>query len=67
MSTIIDAVTAVVKAIFVGDPSAATPVPSWISTVVSAITSNPIILYAVLIPFVGVGITLLRRLFKSKA
>lgn len=67
MSTIIDTINAVVKAIFVGDPTASTPVPSWISTAVSAITSNPIILFAVLIPFVGVGISLLRRLFKSKA
>lgn len=67
MSTIIDVITAAVKAIFVGDPNATTPVPSWISTVVTAITSNPIILFAVLIPFIGVGISLLRRLFKSKA
>lgn len=67
MSTIIDAITAVVKAVFVGDPTATPAVPSWISTAVSAVTSNPIILFAVLIPFVGVGISLLRRLFKSKA
>lgn len=67
MSTIIDAITAIIKAVFVGDPTAATPVPSWISTVISTITANPIILFAVLIPFVGVGISLLRRLFKSKA
>lgn len=67
MSTIIDAITAIIKAVFVGDSAASPAVPSWISTVISTITSNPIILFAVLIPFVGVGISLLRRLFKSKA
>lgn len=67
MSTIISAITDVIKAVFVGDPTATTPVPSWISIVVSTITSNPIILFAVLIPFVGIGIGLLRRLFKTKA
>lgn len=65
MSTIIDSITSIIKAVFVGDPT--NSVPSWISTAISAITSNSIILFAVLIPFVGVGITLLRRLFKSKA
>lgn len=67
MSTILQAIGDVIKAVFVGDPTATPAVPSWISQVISTITSNPIILFAVLIPFVGVGISLLRRLFKSKA
>lgn len=67
MSTVISTITDIIKAVFVGNPSATPAVPSWISIVISTITSNPIILFAVLIPFVGVGISLLRRLFKSKA
>lgn len=39
----------------------------WVSTAVSAITSNPLILMAVLLPFVGLGITLVRKLIKTKA
>lgn len=39
----------------------------WVGDVVDVIEENPILLFAVLIPFVGIGISLLRRLFKSKA
>lgn len=39
----------------------------WVGDVVDVIEANPILLFAVLIPFVGIGISLLRRLFKSKA
>lgn len=39
----------------------------WVNDVVDVIEANPTILFAVLIPFVGIGISLLRRLFKSKA
>lgn len=39
----------------------------WVGNVVDVIEANPILLFAVLIPFVGIGISLLRRLFKSKA
>lgn len=39
----------------------------WVGDVVDVIEANSILLFAVLIPFVGIGISLLRRLFKSKA
>lgn len=39
----------------------------WVGDAINVIEDNPILLFAVLIPFVGVGISLLRRLFKSKA
>lgn len=39
----------------------------WVGDVIDVIEANSILLFAVLIPFVGVGISLLRRLFKSKA
>lgn len=67
MSTIIGYITDLINAIFVGDPTASTPVPSWISTIISTITSNPLILIAVLVPFVGLGIGLLRRLIGTRA
>jgi len=40
---------------------------SWIGDAVSAITSNPLILMCTLLPFVGLGITLVRKLIKTKA
>lgn len=67
MSTIIGYITALVNAIFVGDPTASTPVPSWISTIMSTIMNNDLILIAVLVPFVGLGIGLLRRLIGTRA
>lgn len=39
----------------------------WVSTAVDAITSNPLILMVTLLPFVGLGITLVRKLLKTKA
>ena len=39
----------------------------WVGDVIDVIEANSILLFSVLIPFVGVGISLLRRLFKSKA
>lgn len=39
----------------------------WVGDVIDVIEANPILLFAILIPFVGIGISLLRRLFKSKA
>ena len=39
----------------------------WVSTAISAITSNPLILMCVLLPFVGLGISLVRKLIKTKA
>ena len=39
----------------------------WVGDVIDVIEANPILLFVVLMPFIGVGITLLRRLFKSKA
>lgn len=67
LAQILTAIGDIIEAAFVGDPTATTPVPSWISTVVSTITSNPLILIAVILPFVGLGIGLLRRLFSTKA
>lgn len=69
MSAILSAIGNIINAAFVGTPAnGATPaVPSWISTAVSTITGNPLILIAVVIPFVGLGIGLLKRLFSAKA
>lgn len=39
----------------------------WVGDVIDVIEANPILLFVVLMPFIGVGISLLRRLFKSKA
>lgn len=39
----------------------------WVSTAVSAITSNPLILMCTLLPFVGMGIMLVRKLIRTKA
>lgn len=39
----------------------------WVSTAINAITSNPLILMVTLLPFVGLGITLVRKLLKTKA
>ena len=69
MSAIINAITNIINAAFVGSPAnGGTPaVPSWISTAVTTITSNPLILIAVVLPFVGLGIGLLKRLFSARA
>lgn len=69
MSDIISAITALINAIFVGTPGTGGEggTPSWISTIISTITSNPLILMAVILPFVGLGVGLLRRLFGTKA
>lgn len=42
---------------------------SWVGTAVNAITAegNELLLMAVVLPFVGLGIGLLRRLFGTKA
>lgn len=40
---------------------------SWVGTAASTITSNSIILLAVLVPFVGLGIGLLKRLIRTRA
>lgn len=39
----------------------------WVGTAVTQITSSPLILLAVVIPFVGLGIGLLKRLFSARA
>lgn len=39
----------------------------WVSTAVNAILSNPLILMCTLLPFVGLGITLVRKLIRTKA
>lgn len=41
----------------------------WVSTAVSTITTsgNELLLMAVVLPFVGLGVGLLRRLFGTKA
>lgn len=39
----------------------------WIGDAVGAITGNPLILMATLLPLVGLGITLVRKLIKTKA
>lgn len=44
-----------------------TGVFGWVSTAIDAITSNPLILMCVLLPFVGMGVALLRKLLKVKA
>lgn len=44
-----------------------TGVFDWVSTAIDAITSNPLILMCCLLPFVGMGVALLRKLLKVKA
>ena len=39
----------------------------WVSTAIDAITSNPLILMSCLLPFIGVGISLVRKLLRTKA
>ena len=39
----------------------------WVGSAVTTITSNPLILMAVIIPFVGLGIGLLKRLISTRA
>lgn len=58
MSDIITAVTSIVNAAF-----------GWVGTAVSTITApgNELLLMAVVLPFVGLGVGLLRRLFGTKA
>lgn len=58
MASIISTVTALVTAAF-----------GWVTTVVSTITAegNELLLMAVVLPFVGLGVGLLRRLFGTKA
>lgn len=58
MASIISSVTSLVTAAF-----------GWVTTAVSTITAtgNELLLMAVILPFVGLGIGLLRRLFGTKA
>lgn len=58
MSDIITAVTSIVNAAF-----------GWVGTAVSTITAsgNELLLMAVVLPFVGLGIGLLKRLFGTRA
>lgn len=56
IAQILDAITSIITASL-----------GWVGDVIDVIEANPILLFSVLIPFVGVGISLLRRLFKSKA
>lgn len=67
MATILSAVGDFISSIFVGNPTADTPVPSWISSVVSAITSNPLILLAVIIPVTGLAVGMLKRILSARA
>lgn len=69
MADFISAIGDIITAAFVGTPAHdnVAAVPSWISTAVSTITSNPLILMAVILPFVGLGIGLLKRLFSTRA
>lgn len=71
MSNIISAITNLINAIFVGTPGTGGVggTPSWISTVITTITAsgNEVILIAVILPFVGLGVGLLKRLFSTKA
>lgn len=39
----------------------------WVGSAVDAITDSPIILMAVILPFVGLGIGLLKRLLSARA
>lgn len=39
----------------------------WVASVVTTVTSNPLILCAVLVPFVGLGVGLLKRLLSARA
>lgn len=66
LAQILAAITDIITAVFTGTTGTDAE-PSWISTVVSTITSNPLILIATVLPFVGLGIGLLRRLFGTKA
>lgn len=67
MSAILSAIGDFITAIFVGNPSATTPVPSWISQVVSSITDNPLITLAVVIPLTGLAVGMLKRLLSARA
>lgn len=42
-------------------------VPDWVESTVGVITDNPIILFGVLVGFIGIGIGLIRRFFKLHA
>lgn len=59
MSNFIEAIGDIITAAFVGGENTS----SWIGSALSAITSNPLILMAVILPFVGLGIGLVKRLF----
>lgn len=39
----------------------------WVSLVIDKITEEPILLFAVLIPFVSIGISLLKKLLTVKS
>lgn len=39
----------------------------WVTNAVNAITGSPLILIAVILPFVGLGIGLLKRLLSTRA
>ena len=67
MSSILTAVGDIISSIFVGQPTASTPVPSWISSVVGAITDNPLILLAVIIPVTGLAVGMLKRILSARA
>lgn len=40
---------------------------SWVGDAVDAITDSPLIMIAVILPFVGLGIGLLKRLLSARA
>lgn len=67
MSSILTAIGDIISSIFVGQPTATTPVPSWISSVLDAITENPLILLAVIIPVTGLAVGMLKRLLSARA
>lgn len=54
--------TTSMSAILADITSIVTSATSWMTQVVDFITSNPVILLGVLVPFVGLGIGLVRRL-----
>lgn len=58
MSTLITSITSIVTAAF-----------GWVTTAVSTITAsgNELLLMAVVVPFVGLGVGLLRRLIGTRA
>lgn len=66
LAQIITAITEMITTIFSGT-TGTNAQSGWISIVVDTITGNPLILMAVVLPFVGLGIGLLRRLFGTKA